>query len=388
MHAATAESEAMLRALEDSLPAMVAEIETLVSCESPSSDLSAVARSAEVLAGIGAARLGVAPEMVVVDGCTHLLWRFGESERRVLLLGHHDTVWPIGSLQTHPAVTRDGVLRGPGCLDMKAGVVMGIHALAARRAAGGSLDGVSLLITGDEELGAKSSRELITREARHSAAVLVLEAATPGGAVKIARKGRARYEITIEGRAAHAGLEPEAGVNAAVAVAHHLLSTSALASEAAGTSVTPTLLSGGSAANTVPALASYTIDVRAWQLAELERVDAGVRSTDATVVGARVSVSGGIEAAPLEQAMSAQLFALAREVAGAVGLGELEGVAVGGGSDGNLTASLGIPTLDGLGATGDGLHADHEHVIVADLPRRTGLLCALVGRILGTETRR
>jgi glutamate carboxypeptidase len=341
-----------------------------------------VARSAEVVAAVGQARLGAAPQTLVVDGCTHLLWRFGHGQRRVLLLGHHDTVWPLGSLRAHPAQLRDGLLRGPGCLDMKAGLVIAMHALAAHRVAGGSLDGVSLLITGDEELGAPSSRALIEREARDCSAVLVLESASPAGALKLARKGRARYDVAIAGRATHAGLEPQAGINAALALAQHLLAVVALADAAAGTTVTPTLLSGGTAANTVPERAQFTIDVRAATLAELERVDAGVRSLDPVLPGARVTVSGGIEAPPLEPAASAALFPIARELAPGCGLDELGGVAVGGGSDGNFTASLGIPTLDGLGATGDGIHAAHEHVIVDDLPGRAALVAALVGRLL------
>lgn len=385
MQAAPPNTKATLRALRADLPAMVADIETLVSYESPSRDHRAVAECAQVLAGIGEARLGVAPEQVVLEGCTHLLWRFGDGARRVLLLGHYDTVWPVGSLRTHPAETVDGVIRGPGCLDMKAGVMMAICALASHRAAGGSLDGVSLLITGDEELNAPTSRVLIEGEARGCSGVLVLEAAGTDGALKIARKGRAGYQIDIEGRPAHAGLEPERGVNTAIELAHHLLSVTNLRDEAAGTTVTPTLVSGGTAANVVPAHARYTVDVRASTLAELERVDARIRQVAPTVDGAAVSVTGGIEAPPLETAMSAGLFALARELARAAGLGPIRGAVVGGGSDGNLTAALGVPTLDGLGATGDGVHADHEHVIVADLPERTALVAALVGRLLGDE---
>ncbi|MFD0891785.1 M20/M25/M40 family metallo-hydrolase, partial [Streptosporangium algeriense] len=182
---------------------------------------------------------GAEPERVVVDGRTHLRWRFGRP--RVLLLGHHDTVWPLGSLDRLPFEVRDGVLRGPGCFDMKAGLVMAFHALAALD----DLDGVTLLITGDEEPGSPSSRELVEDEARRCSAALVLEAAGPGGALKTERKGVSRYEVLVRGRAAHAGLEPERGVNAAVEVAHQVMAVAGLGDPALGTTVTPARLEAG-----------------------------------------------------------------------------------------------------------------------------------------------
>ncbi|WP_374202731.1 M20 family metallopeptidase [Amycolatopsis sp. GM8] len=358
--------------------ALLADIETLVCCESPSSDLDAVAHSADVLTGVGTALLGVAPERIVLDGRTHLRWRFGDGPPRVLLLGHHDTVWPLGSLATHPFSVRDGVLRGPGCFDMKAGVVMALHVAASLP----DRTGVSILVTGDEEIGSPSSRGLIEDEARGCAAAFVLEASGDGGALKTRRKGVSRYRIEVTGRAAHAGLEPEKGINAGIDIAHQVLALAALADPGRGTSVVPAVLSAGTTVNTVPAAGVVEVDVRVWDEEEQLRVDRAVRALRPVLADARVTVGGGINRPPLEASSSAGLFGLARELAAELGLPELIEAAVGGASDGNFTAGLGVPTLDGLGAVGDGAHADHEHVLVEELPRRTALLAALVENVL------
>lgn len=360
--------------------ALVESIRRLVECESPSSDDAAVARSADLVAELGGELLGTAPERIEVGGCTHLRWRFGAATR-VLLLAHHDTVWPAGTIGRLPFSVQDGVLRGPGSFDMKAGLAMALHAL-------GALDdrnGVTLLVTGDEEIGSARSRELIEETARGAAAVFVLEASADGGALKAARKGAAMYDITIEGRAAHAGLEPQNGVNATVALAHLVLAAEALADAGAGTTVTPTLASSGATGNTVPALASLHIDARAWSAAELERVDRALRAYRSPVDGARIVLGGGINRPPLERAMSARLLALAEEISTRHGRGAVAAVEVGGGSDGNFTAALGVPTLDGLGAVGGGAHADEEHVLVAELLPRTRLLIELIGQTTRTD---
>ena len=179
---------------------MSAEILELVRCESPSDDLTAVARSAALVDEIGTRYLHMPAERIEIEGVTHIRWRFGASPR-VLIVGHHDTVWPLGSLRTHPAEMRDGVLTGPGCFDMKAGIIMAIHAIAALP----SREGITLLISGDEEPGSKTSRALVEAEARAHAAALILEASAPGGALKIERKGVSRYDVKVHGRAAHAG---------------------------------------------------------------------------------------------------------------------------------------------------------------------------------------
>ncbi|MDN3353636.1 M20/M25/M40 family metallo-hydrolase [Actinomadura sp. DC4] len=373
-----ADGPALLESATARLPRLIGDVGRLVAVESPSSDLAAVARSADTVAAVGAAHLGAPPERLMLDGRTHLRWRFGPGPSRVLVLGHHDTVWPVGSLAVHPFSAGDGTLRGPGCLDMKTGLAMAFDALAALA----DPSGVCLLVTGDEELGSPSSRALIEEEAAGCDAVLVLEAAAGGGALKVERKGRAGHTITIAGRAAHAGLEPEKGVNAGVELAHQVLACTALADEGEGTTVTASLLAAGTSINTVPDAASFTVDVRARSRAELERVDRAVHGLRPRLPGARVTAEGGVDRMPLERSASADLFALAADAARTLGLPALRGAAVGGGSDGNLTAALGVPTLDGLGAVGDGAHAAHEHVLLDELPGRLALLAVLLDRLL------
>jgi glutamate carboxypeptidase len=359
--------------------AILADIEALVRCESPSSVRDAVDRSADLVAAVGKRHLGTAPELIVLDGCPHLRWRFGSGPPRVLVLAHHDTVWPLGSLETHPFSVAGGVLRGPGCFDMKAGLVLALHALAEL----GVPDGVTLLVTGDEELGSPSSRALIEAEAAGCAAALVLEASADGGALKTARKGVSLYQVRAVGRAAHAGLEPERGVNATVELAHQVLAVAGLADPALGTTVTPTALSSGTVANTVPATGAFSVDVRMWDTAEQARVHAAMSSLLPVVPDAVLEISGGPNRPPLAASSSAALFSLASAVAGELGLAPLESASVGGASDGNFTAGAGTPTLDGLGAVGGGAHADHEHVLVDALPGRAALLAALIDDLLG-----
>ena len=358
---------------------LLSDIRTLVECESPSSDLSAVARSAAVVERVGTARLGVEPDWIVLDGRTHLRWRLGDRSR-VLLLAHHDTVWPLGSLAKRPYSVEGGVLRGPGCFDMKAGLAMAFHA-AAR------LEGVTLLVTGDEELGSPSSRELIEQEARSAEAALVLEASADGGALKTERKGVSLYDVSVVGRAAHAGLEPERGVNATLELAHQALAVEALTAWDLGTSVTPTVSRAGTTTNTVPAFGSFAVDVRARTAAEQARVDDAIRRLRPVLPGADVQVSGGPNRPPLESAASAVLFERVRVVASRLGMPEPAAAAVGGASDGNFTAGVGTPTLDGLGAVGGGAHADDEHVLVEPLAARTQLLRALVEDLLAHPIR-
>lgn len=359
--------------------ALVSSIRRLIECESPSGDDAAVARSADIVAQVGTELLGVEPERLVIDGCTHLRWRFGAATR-VLLLTHHDTVWPHGTLDRLPFGIVDGVLRGPGSFDMKTGLAMVLHAVAALD----DRDGVTVLVTGDEETGSVRSRALIEDTARGAAAVLVTEA-SENGDWKGARKGVGMYEIAVRGRAAHAGLEPDKGVNATVVLAHLVLAVGDLADADAGTTVTPTRADSGTTGNTVPAEALLRIDVRAWSAAELERVDAALRAYASPVPGASITVHGGINRPPLARELSQALADLAARLGPAHGLGEVRAVAVGGGSDGNFTAGAGVPTLDGMGAVGGGAHADDEHAIVAEILPRTRLLADMVAEISRTD---
>ncbi|MBS1897586.1 MAG: M20/M25/M40 family metallo-hydrolase [Actinobacteria bacterium] len=360
-------------AMPEPVETMVAEILRLVRCESPSDDLAAVARSADAVAELGTTRLGAAPERIVIDGRTHLRWRF-DGAPRILVLGHHDTVWPVGSLDELPARADDETLAGPGSFDMKAGLVIAFHALSRLT----DLAGITVLVTGDEEPGSATSRALIEDEARASIAALVLEAAGPDGALKIARKGVSRYEIAVHGRASHAGLDPERGVNATLELAHQVQAVALLGDAAAGTTVTPTRTSSGTTTNTVPALASFSVDVRALSAAEQERVHAGMLALSPRIDGARVVVDGGVNRSPLAADSSAELFRRAQRVADRLALPPLTGISVGGASDGNFTAGVGTPTLDGLGAVGGGAHAAHEHVLIAELEPRVRLLAGLI----------
>ncbi|WP_370026128.1 M20/M25/M40 family metallo-hydrolase [Planotetraspora sp. GP83] len=367
---------------------MLADLEELVLCESYSADHEAVARSARVVATQGRRALQAEPETAVIGGVTHLRWSFGRP--RVLLLGHHDTVWPIGSLRDHPWSVVDGVARGPGVFDMKAGLVQLFHAVASLP----SPDGITVLVVGDEELGSPTSRPLIESIASECAAAFVLEAGADGGALKIARKGVSRYELVVYGKAAHAGLEPELGINAGVELAHQILAINDIArqvessSQAGVVSVTPTLMSAGTSTNTVPAVGRVAIDVRVPDVAAQERVDELMRGLTPRAPGTRLELRGGPNRPPLEASASAALFEVATRIAEGLGMGPLRGVSVGGGSDGNFTAGVGCPTLDGLGAVGGGAHAAEEHVVVAEMPARARLVAALAAEVLNGETAR
>jgi len=261
---------------------------------------------------------------------------------------------------------------------MKAGLVQMFHALASLPC----LDGVCVLVTGDEEVGSPTSRNLIEEAARASAAALVLEAAADDkGALKTARKGTSRYEVVVHGRAAHAGQEPHLGVNAAVEAAYQVLAVAGIgaAHPVLGVStVTPTLLSAGSTRNTVPARARVTVDVRVPTVDAQEWIDGLMHTLTARTPGARLEILGGAQRPPMEPESSAALFALASRIAAELGQGPLRATAVGGASDGNYTAAVGCPTLDGLGAVGGGAHADTEHVRIDHLIPRALLLARLV----------
>jgi len=380
------------------MDAILGDIEQLVRCESPSAVLESVKRSADLVADVGRHHLGADPEVLVVDECPHLRWRFGTGpgpapggtppRDGVLLLAHHDTVWPLGSLETHPFSVTDGVLRGPGCFDMKAGLALAMHALAVLgvHSLPEGRGGVTLLVTGDEELGSPSSRALIEEEAARCRAALVLEASADGGALKTARKGVSLYQVRAVGRAAHAGLEPERGVNATVELAHQVLAVAALSDASLGTTVTPTALSSGTVANTVPASGAFSVDVRMWSVAEQARVHGAMSSLLPAVPDAVLELSGGPNRPPLPSSAAEALFARASSLASELGLPLLRSAAVGGASDGNFTAGAGTPTLDGLGAVGGGAHADHEHVLVEALPGRAALLAALIEDLLTEGT--
>ncbi|MGI5519319.1 M20 family metallopeptidase [Streptomyces sp. CA-106131] len=368
----------LLAAAADEAPRMRAELAALVEQESFSKDLPALHACADLVAELGAQALKSTPRRLELGGRPHLLWP-GSGTGDVLLLGHFDTVWPTGTLAGWPFTVDGDLASGPGVFDMKAGIVQMFAALRLLPSA----QGVAVLLTSDEEIGSPSSRELIEDTARGCRAVLVPEPSA-AGALKTARKGIGAYRLHVRGRAAHAGLEPERGINATVEVAHQVLRIAALGDVRVGTSVTPTVLSGGSSMNTVPEQASVQVDVRAWTATELERVDAALRTLQPVAAGADLQLHGGVNRYALEASQSADLFAAAAQEAQALGLAPLRRAAVGGGSDGNLTAGLGVPTLDGLGAVGDHAHAPGEYADLSAMPQRAALMTALIKRLLGT----
>jgi glutamate carboxypeptidase len=359
---------------------MLEDLAALVEVESPSLDLAAIERSAAAVAALIDRRLGSPAELVPSAAGPHVNWR-GGSAPLVLIVGHHDTVFPLGTLAARPFSRRDGRVTGPGVFDMKGGIVLAVHAVAAVA----ERQGVELLFTADEEVGSGASRRLIEERAEACGAVLVLEPAADGGAVKTGRKGTGTFEVTVHGRAAHAGLEPEKGVNALVEAARQVLAIAALADPARGTTVTPTVARAGSADNVVPAEATIRVDVRVSALDEAARVATAMAQLTPVDAGARLDVRGAVNRPPMPEAATAELFALAREVAAEAGLAVPGGAVVGGGSDGNFTAARGVPTLDGLGVVGGGAHSDDEFVLVDTIVDRATLLAGLVGRLVASE---
>ena len=355
---------------------MIDELEALVAVESPSDDDEATAVAARHVDDLFADHLGSRGTWIADGPRGHLLWS-GGGPLEVLLLGHVDTVWPHGTTARWPFEVTDGKATGPGAFDMKAGLLQGIWALKSLD----DLTGVGFLVTTDEEVGSPTSRTLIEDPARGARACLVLEPSADG-ALKTTRKGVSVYSLVVHGRAAHAGLEPERGANAAVELAHQVLAVLELADVTAGTTVTPTVMSAGTTTNTVPARASVAIDVRAAEPAEQLRVDAALRSLVAQVPGTSLELLGGPNRPPLPPSSSADLLQRARRITAELGLPPLADVAVGGGSDGNFTAGIGVPTLDGLGAVGAGAHAEGEHVLVEAMPQRAALVAGLVRELL------
>ncbi|MET9698496.1 M20 family metallopeptidase [Streptomyces sp. NPDC006529] len=356
-----------------SVDAMLEDLRTLVETESPSRDLDALSASAKVVAAVIESRLGGQAVLVETGAGPHVHWSAG-GDPKVLILGHHDTVFPLGTLERRPFTVADGRATGPGVFDMLGGLVQAIHGLAALD----DRSGVEILVTADEEVGSHSSRSLIEERALACGAVLVFEGSADGGALKTGRKGCGTFEVSITGRASHAGLEPEAGVNALIEAAHQVLDIAALGRPRLGTTVTPTVASAGTLDNVVPAAATVTVDVRVESAEEKERVESAFAALTPRLEGAQLSVRGSVGRPPMPESASAPLFAVARRL-----LPHLEGKAVGGGSDGNFTAAIGVPTLDGLGAVGGGAHADHEYLVIDAMTERANLVAGLVRAIRG-----
>jgi glutamate carboxypeptidase len=363
---------------------MVRDLEELVRRESPSSDAAAVTGLAEWVCGRLAAS-GVAAERVAFEGCGDgVLARVGPRTGGTLLLGHLDTVWPLGTLATQPFHAGGNHATGPGVFDMKGGLAVLVAVLgAAGEGVFSPSRGVTLLLTPDEELGSGASRERILEEARQRERVLVLEPSGDGGAAKVARKGIGLSVARFHGVPAHSGLEPEKGASALLEMARFVLRADALADRDAGTTVVPTLASAGSAKNVVPPGAELTVDFRFWKAEEGERIREALGAYASSDARVGVEVATVVSRPPMEPTpASLELYRTARAAAAVLGFG-LAAARVGGASDGNLTAAAGIPTLDGLGPRGGGAHARGEHVELDDLPRRAALLATLLAEVEG-----
>lgn len=356
---------------------MLAALEPLVNQESPSADVDLLDSCAELLAELGSGILGFSPRLERSDGKPYLLWARGEP--RVLVLCHLDTVWPRGTVARWPFNANGTRASGPGVFDMKGGIVQGLFALASI----GVPEGAAMLVTSDEEVGSATSREVIQYLGRQVDATLVLEPALEG-ALKVARKGVAGYVLTIDGLAAHAS-QPELGVNATVELAHQALAIAALADPAVGTTCSPTVVSSGTVANTIPARATLVIDSRAPSLEEQRRIDAALRSLEPVVAGAKLALEGGPNRTPMPESISRDLFERAEAHAAEMGLSALRGALAPGGSDGQLTAEVGTPTLDGLGAVGANAHAEGEYLDIAAMPERAAVLAALIRDVLAAR---
>ncbi len=378
-------TELLARAAARRKPA-VALIRRLVECESPSLEARAVRRFTELLAEEVAPLARVRAFSGGRFG-PHLACEFRlpgrRREGRILLLAHSDTVWPLGTLERMPFREARGRLWGPGVLDMKAGIALAIEAARllieldrpVRRR-------VTLLVTSDEEVGSPSSRPLIEREARRSTAVLVLEPGTGlEGKLKTARKGVGVYTLKVRGRAAHAGVDFTAGANAIVELARQIRRVAAFTRLARGVTVSPGVIRGGSRSNVIPEEAEAEIDVRVPRLRDAAQLEARFRALRPRDGRFTLEVTGGLNRPPMERSPGGvKLFRLAQGLGRQIGL-ELEESLSGGGSDGNFTAALGVPTLDGLGAVGEGAHAVHESVLADRLPERTALLAGLIEAI-------
>lgn len=372
----------MITASAFDLDAMLADLSVLVEAESPSRDVDRLTVHARLVSGMMVRLLGSAPDLVASPVGPHIHWR-GGGEPRVLILGHHDTVHPAGTLAARPFSVTGGIAAGPGVFDMKAGIVQALHAVAALA----DRSGVEILLSSDEEIGSRESRALIEERALACGSVLVLEPSADGGALKTGRKGTGTFEVRVRGRASHAGLEPEKGINSLVELANLIPQIVAIADPSRGTTVTPTVASAGTADNVVPENASCFVDVRVAVPEEKPRVEAAMAALRGSVPGTEIEVLGGIGRPPMHESAAAVLMGIAVQVAAEAGIENLDGVVVGGGSDGNFTAAVGVQTLDGLGAVGGGAHSADEHVVVAEMPHRAALIAGLCQRLSSMASR-
>lgn len=351
----------------------LSDIQRLVECESPTEDLAACGEVITLAVEIANKLLNNKAEQITENGRPVFWW--GTKNPKILLLCHLDTVWPTGSFTPTWQINGDKAT-GPGVFDMKTGFIQALYALVGIENAERK---VALVATTDEETGSATSKDLITKLSKGADAVLVFEASLDGK-VKTGRKGTAMYQIKVTGLAAHAGLEPEKGINATTEIAKLVLQISALENPKFGTTAVPTRMKSGTTTNTVPAIATLDIDVRSFTSAELERIDKSIKNLKSDI--AKVEITGGINRPPLEESSTMALYEKLEAVAASMGFAKIGSASVGGASDGNLAAAAGAKVLDGLGAEGHGAHAPSEFIKISTLEPRIKLIHAFINELL------
>lgn len=312
----------------------------------------------------------------------HVVADIEGGEGRIMLLCHMDTVWPKGTIENRPFTVKEGLAYGPGILDMKAGIAIALHALETLRTHGMQpKHKIKIVLNSDEETGSTSSRQLIEEEARKSDQVFCLEpGAGKKGALKTGRKGVGMFQVKVTGKAAHAGNEPEKGISAIEEMAHQILRLHSLTDFSRGTTVNVGVLQGGAVRNQVAAFAEALVDLRVTTTAEAVRVEREILNASPVLNDALVEVTGSLNRPPMERTEStAMMLNWVKEFADPLGI-HLEETQVGGGSDAQFVAALGIPVLDGMGGVGEGPHADHENIVVSELPRRVALLASIMAQ--------
>lgn len=372
----------LVKHVNNRLDEILKVIQEVVELESPSEEKEAIDKLIKYLDDICQEKGFDTKVIENKDRGNHLLVEHiaKNSDKNLLILCHIDTVWPLGTIEEIPFVNENGILKGPGVFDMKTGVVQAIFALeeAVKR---NNLKNktVRILFNSDEETGSLSSRKIIEDLAKKSDCVLVLEPAMPPkGALKTFRKGVGRFDLEIRGKASHSGSAPEEGISAINELAHQIIDLNGLEDVKLGTTINVGTINGGTKTNVVAARAYGTVDVRVETMEEAKRITDAILTRKSFVTGTQVIASGGINRPPMIRTEeTVKMFQLAKTIADNLGF-ELSEAPTGGGSDGNFTAALGIPTIDGLGAVGDGAHAQNEHTIVKHIKERTALLIRLL----------
>jgi glutamate carboxypeptidase len=373
----------LLSLLNPRLPRMLDLLRELTLLESPSLEKAPADRCCGFLADQWMLRGGLVHVLRQHQRGNHLriVWPAAATRplRQLLVLGHYDTVYPSGTISRMPFRISAGKAYGPGTFDMKAGIIQALFAFEALLELKlPAVQNIVFLWTSDEEIGSASSRAIIEAEARRSDAVFVIEPSLGArGLLKTSRKGVGEAQLIVHGRPSHAGLEPEKGVNAIHELAAQIARIEKWNNPRRGVTINADIIEGGSRANVIAERANATLDLRAWRVSDMHALEKRLHSLKPIHRGAKLEIKGGFDRPPLERTRSAALFARAKSVAKEIGL-SLGEAAAGGGSDGNFTAALGTPTLDGLGAVGNGAHSPDEHIIVKTMPQRAALLAALL----------